>query len=1015
MVETTIKVETVSAQTLPPINVREGDAPGEATARAIRRGGGGGGVRTTTFEGSLKEYQRQAAAKKLESTKQETVIELRKQLNERLSKLNSTTQAEIRSIKNIEQKRIRQELLDRQINKIILQTQRQEDLIKNSKSIEALKRNQVTIGDVYTAVKEGISAQFLRPTSLFPQESTTLQGPEIEEKSKYVRRPFVEAVSGGTTTVTGKIKDALSPNFSLFPEVIPSNNALATGISLVAALKESQFRGVKESKDFQESVKEAKQVSIQQQRDINVINNKINALKNLDKEIKELNKEIEEKNKSGGFQPNEYEEIRSKQFDLNDKRNKILSPEMGVTTSVEDGQIKFTSKALETDIGGGAVKQLEEVKKRGGSTGIRVAGAITSEVAEGAALGTILGATGVTARVGNVLGNVGTAVKPFVQASPFFPLATRGGMITATVGVIGTAAGVKGYQFQQAGAQRGVGTSAFILGAGEVLGKSAGFIGGSVIGSRLFTTRTLEQLRTGKITKEIAIKRGVKVGEGQFMTEQISKAKTKVPATKIRIDSTGRIVSAETQKKGFGVGRIKSEVTGITGKQKFTSDVYLFREDKVTGQIIATKIPKGFEVSKFRINFGDVILKENQVSKVFGQDAKSIIMQVKSGTTSLGEPVVVGKVNPWTGYKTLFTEPGERVSVSKSIFRVTPTKEGGFFTVGGTKTVDMDLFKRAYSSALKKGFAIVKETSTQLILQDKKGQILAITKPLVTPPLTTPPPVSAIPAPTPITTGTLGTITSEIAPQIASQQLASTLIGAGALLTTTVPAQVLVQQPEQSKVLFTPELTLQTTAIGVTPAFVDTTTTKTANITASKQVQIIKPKVTTPTQVTSITPTPITTFIPSAIVPPPIGFGGLFKSAIAKVQAKKKAYDVYVKRKGKFSKVADDLPLGVAKRRGANITKRTLASHFRVKLDKKATTKKNDIPFEPDPAIFRKNRIVRGRSVPLPQGPDVYEYIERKKKRLTTRGETVGLVAARKPKGGLFGFGKSKIKLGRLF
>jgi len=153
----------------------------------------------------------------------------------------------------------------------------------------------------------------------------------------------------------------------------------------------------------------------------------------------------------------------------------------------------------------------------------------------------------------------------------------------------------------------------------------------------------------------------------------------------------------------------------------------------------------------------------------------------------------------------------------------------------------------------------------------------------------------------------------------------------------------------------------------------------------------------TPTTITPTTITPttiISTITPTKVPIPDLLFGGLLASAIKKVRAAA-AYDVYVRRVGKYRKVADDLPLGRALRKGARITKTTLASQFKVELDKKASTRQKDIPFRPDPSIFRNFRIVKGRQVPLPRGPNKYVYIERKRKRLTTFGETRGLVAAR--------------------
>lgn len=130
------------------------------------------------------------------------------------------------------------------------------------------------------------------------------------------------------------------------------------------------------------------------------------------------------------------------------------------------------------------------------------------------------------------------------------------------------------------------------------------------------------------------------------------------------------------------------------------------------------------------------------------------------------------------------------------------------------------------------------------------------------------------------------------------------------------------------------------------------------------------------------------------------------QKAIRKIKRSgtKAAFDVYVKTQGKFKKVANDLPIGRALKKGATVTKSTIASTFEVRRDKKAKTKLRDTKFIPSPQNFRAHKIVKGKKVPLPQGPDKFTFIEKKKRRLTTGGETRALVGSRSRKsGGLLG------------
>jgi len=95
------------------------------------------------------------------------------------------------------------------------------------------------------------------------------------------------------------------------------------------------------------------------------------------------------------------------------------------------------------------------------------------------------------------------------------------------------------------------------------------------------------------------------------------------------------------------------------------------------------------------------------------------------------------------------------------------------------------------------------------------------------------------------------------------------------------------------------------------------------------------------------------------------------------------AFDVFIKRKGKYVKVEDDLPLNRALKKGAEITKSTLAARFKIVPDTKAVAKQRDISYTVDPKVFRDYQIKKGNRLPLGFG----EFIEKRGQRLARRSE----------------------------
>lgn len=840
------------------------------------------------------------------------------------------------------------------------------------------------------------SAIFLKPSTLFPSGITAVSGAELERRSQDIRAPLLESsgVTGRPTTVTGEI-----------------SRLGGTGIlSLIAGRVESSVRSGQELQRFKREEREAKVIANQQRKDVQIIEDKQTILEKANLMQDRLNVKIEKGNQAGGFSQIELDSISTEQSKIDNLVSGALKDDRGVKVKQEDGQISFSSDSLDVELGSGTAKQLGFIKETGGSTSIRIAGRLASEAAEFTTLGIALGATGTTARVGQAF----KFLTPLIEASPVSFLATTPGLIGTGAALTGGAATLGFLKGRESGRQFGVGTEAGILGGAKPLVQAGAFVGGSVIGSRIFTAQTLRALEQGKITEAQAIKRGVRV-PGQrdgFLTTQRTATKTKVPGTRITIESTGKLSAAETSKKARGAGRFVVKVKGLdTGTQKFKVEQFIFRKGTKTGTFTVRQVPKGVEISKFRTTIGDIIIDKKSLSRLLAKDSKTFSMKFTGVEERLGKAVIVRKADSLKSLDILFRKRLTDVptAISRTAQIVTPNKQG-FQTQALTRKGDIPLIEKA----LKKGLVLVKETSTQLILRDKRGQILALTKPLpVQIPTTTL--VTTGPATQLVTPPTLTpSIVSTIAPDIARQQLSNTLTGtlaSGGLLDTSV-ASVSITKPS-SVSLTTPSIAQETRFTELTfDRPVEKTIQQSISVTApnlavgtptTTATRITTTQITTPTQVTQpsttqVTPGP-TPFIPPTIITPlPPVRPTLLSSAIAKVRAGA-AYDVFVKGKGKFRKVGNDLPLGRALKRGATVTKSTTASTFKVIRDKKASTNRKDINFRPSPTNFRDFRITKGRQVPLPRGPDKFVYIERKRRRITTVGEQAGLKAARKSRG----------------
>jgi len=839
-------------------------------------------------------------------------------------------------------------------------------------------------------VTDILSASFGGAAILFPTRPTTLTGAELQAEVEFVRQPLREAqrlplprsLTGlpPPTTIAGRIAQFGAP-------------AIAT----VAASFEQRARGFRALQKFRKSVAEAETVGATAQRDVQTIEQSVvPQLTQLETEQDQINIEVKAGNEAGGFTQDQLRQLELRQQQIESKFTNILSDATtsGLKIKREDGKVFFSSTAIETDIGPASTKQLAFIKETGGRPKLVVAAELARELGQAVAIGAAFGATGLGAQVGRAA----QFVQPIIRASPFFPLATTAGQVTAVGVLTGGAAIFGGVRGAQAGAPRGVAVPAAILGAGEPLARTAGFVGGAAIGSRLFSQRTIEALEAGKLTKELEVKTSLKLDKttGKVGTIKRIQAETVIPGTRGKIVQVQNLKILESSRFGKGVGGVKATITGLGPSKTFRTNVVLFRIDKTTGVVTATRIKSGTNVrlviNKLRITTSQPVVDEKTVRRIVGGGVK-FNRQFGSLTEQLGQPVIVKPGTPVSvSLKRLFTTDvfaDVPIDRSRTIETVLDFPQGQI-TTGLTTRFDEGLFKSATKSFLKKGIIAAKQTSANLIFVDKKGQILSLPKP--TPAPITSKFVPSAPAITPSLGGFVGqlqAISPQIAPAITAQQAQFTATGAtlASTLGLGLPTALAQQAPQQLQLLtpLQPQavITIQPTAFAQAAGQAGGV----AQVQAPAQVQITAPAQVQPSAQITPTVAPPVTARPVTFIPP-TPLGAPTPAVLGAIQRiRRAAFDVFVKRRGKFKKVGDDLPLGIAIRRGARITKTTLASTFKVVRDKKTTTTQRDVDFRPDPNIFRDFRIVRGQRVPLPRGPDTFEFIEKRGKRLTTGPE----------------------------
>jgi len=161
----------------------------------------------------------------------------------------------------------------------------------------------------------------------------------------------------------------------------------------------------------------------------------------------------------------------------------------------------------------------------------------------------------------------------------------------------------------------------------------------------------------------------------------------------------------------------------------------------------------------------------------------------------------------------------------------------------------------------------------------------------------------------------------------------------------------------------------------------------------SKPSSVISPsKVSRPSYITPSKPSSITPSKPSytsgSYYRPPPPSKKSYSSILKKAGIGKKilqAFEVQVRRRGKFQTIAKGLPKGKALKLGAEKTRRTLAATFR--LVPKGVTIQPDILYKPSPLIFRAPK--KKAEFPL-------TFIQLRGKRLSMKSEVSEIIKSKK-------------------
>lgn len=130
---------------------------------------------------------------------------------------------------------------------------------------------------------------------------------------------------------------------------------------------------------------------------------------------------------------------------------------------------------------------------------------------------------------------------------------------------------------------------------------------------------------------------------------------------------------------------------------------------------------------------------------------------------------------------------------------------------------------------------------------------------------------------------------------------------------------------------------------------------------------------------------------PPKILTPPTSLSSIKSTATPKQKkALQKAYQVFVKRRGKYSPLDKILPRGRAILLGRRVTESTLGASFKIK--EAGTTQLPDVPASFSPR-FRTYKIRKGKRIPLKD-----TFIQKRKFRLSSKSEVSEIMSAKKSK-----------------
>lgn len=327
----------------------------------------------------------------------------------------------------------------------------------------------------------------------------------------------------------------------------------------------------------------------------------------------------------------------------------------GVSTKLTDGQIMFSSKALETKISPVGMKLQASFKKDGKVTWKNVAyggGAVAHTTAEFVGIGFLTGGTGVVAKVGTGVAKLPKAVQTALKIG-------AGGLVVAGVGV-------KTYKGYKLGQVEDVGKIGAVVGGLSATGQIAGFTYGAYKGTQFYYKGIEQRILAGKYTKSVqevkegAILKGTKQGA---LTRQLGSYETKIAGTKYKIQTYAKFTGKYSGKAGQSDVQIISKFIGKAPKgypKTFVTKGATLETDKLIKARLFTK-GKGKVWYQQDVLLQRAIISQKSVkptSPFYKGYERLEELKFITGAKVVGKPVKVGTAIPkniWTsGEKYLF-------------------------------------------------------------------------------------------------------------------------------------------------------------------------------------------------------------------------------------------------------------------------------------------------------------------------------------------------------------------------